>query len=102
MQRHPEVLANSTQQWITLIIAYARNRRLWTLRVEDAELKDGDWSEVFWNPRIRRSLDAPSPPPPSYSPRRLMDCMYRSNPVCAPGIPDEDDGSRRLSLLRSA
>ncbi|KAG9013261.1 hypothetical protein FRB93_000784 [Tulasnella sp. JGI-2019a] len=57
MQKYPDVLSSSTRQWITLILAYARHQRLWTLRVEDANVKEGgDWSEIFWNPRVRRQM----------------------------------------------
>ncbi|KIO27316.1 hypothetical protein M407DRAFT_243412 [Tulasnella calospora MUT 4182] len=55
-QHHPSILSDATQQWIKLILGYARHRRLWTLRVEDAESKDGPWNEVFWNPRIKRQM----------------------------------------------
>lgn len=54
-QRNPTVQTEQTNQWIRLILAYARYRRLFTLHVEDAEVKEGgDWSELFWNPRIKR------------------------------------------------
>ncbi|ETW78683.1 hypothetical protein HETIRDRAFT_419923 [Heterobasidion irregulare TC 32-1] len=45
-----------TEQWIRLILAYARHRRLFVLRIEDAETRGGDWDEVFRNDRINRRL----------------------------------------------
>lgn len=43
-----------TGQWIRLILSYARHRKLFTLRVQDAEQKDGDWDEILRNERINR------------------------------------------------
>jgi len=57
-QHNPSVLADATRQWTTLILSYAKFRRLWMLRLEDAQQKEGEWSEVFWNPRIRRQMPA--------------------------------------------
>ncbi|KAI0305832.1 ESCRT-II complex vps25 subunit [Multifurca ochricompacta] len=45
-----------TEQWTRLILAYARYRRLFTVRVEDAEVSGGEWDEVLRNPRINRRL----------------------------------------------
>ena len=46
-----------TEHWTKLILSYARFRRLFTLRVEDAETggDNGDWDEVLRNPRINRA-----------------------------------------------
>jgi hypothetical protein len=41
-----------TEQWTRLLLAYARHRRLFTLRLEDAEVPGGEWDEVLRNPRI--------------------------------------------------
>jgi hypothetical protein len=40
------------EQWIRLILAYARHRRLFTLRIENAETIGGDWDEILRNERI--------------------------------------------------
>jgi ESCRT-II complex subunit VPS25 len=40
------------EQWIRLILAYARHRNLFTLRIEDAETTGGDWDEILRNERI--------------------------------------------------
>jgi len=45
-----------TEQWTRLLLAYARHRRLFTLRLEDAEVPGGEWDEVLRNPRINRRL----------------------------------------------
>ncbi|KAJ7729674.1 ESCRT-II complex vps25 subunit [Mycena maculata] len=55
-QPHPGTHATVTEQWITLILAYARHRKLFVLRVEDAETTDSDWQEVLRNERINRRL----------------------------------------------
>jgi len=45
-----------TEQWTRLLLAYARHHRLFTLRLEDAEVLGGEWDEVLRNPRINRRL----------------------------------------------
>ncbi|EIM90833.1 ESCRT-II complex vps25 subunit [Stereum hirsutum FP-91666 SS1] len=45
-----------TDNWTRLILAYARYRKLFVLRVEDAETTGGDWDEVLRNERINRRL----------------------------------------------
>ncbi|KAJ7067858.1 ESCRT-II complex vps25 subunit [Mycena amicta] len=55
-QPHPGTNATATEQWSTLILAYARYRKLYVLRVEDAETSDGDWVEVLRNERINRKM----------------------------------------------
>jgi len=57
-QHNPSVLSQETQQWITLILSYARFRGIWSLSIDDAEREGGEWSEIFWNPRIRRQIKA--------------------------------------------
>ena len=44
----------ATDQWIRLILTYARHRRLFILRVEDAETAESDWVEILRNERINR------------------------------------------------
>jgi len=55
-QPNANTQANQTEQWIRLILAYARYRRLFTLRIEDAETTGNEWDEVLWNERINRRL----------------------------------------------
>ncbi|KAJ6557264.1 ESCRT-II complex vps25 subunit [Mycena vulgaris] len=55
-QPHPDTNSTVTEQWITLILTYARHRKLFVLRVEDAELADSEWQEVLRNERINRKL----------------------------------------------
>jgi len=45
-----------TDQWTRLLLAYARHRGLFVLRIEDAEVSGGEWDEVLRNPRINRRL----------------------------------------------
>ncbi|OAX36383.1 ESCRT-II complex vps25 subunit [Rhizopogon vinicolor AM-OR11-026] len=59
-QPNPNTQAHLTEQWIRLILTYARHRRLFILRVEDAEVPGGDWDEILRNERINRRV------PPSY------------------------------------
>jgi len=56
-QPNPTTQATQTDHWIRLIVSYARARRLFTIRVEDADVKgSGDWYEVMHNPEINHSL----------------------------------------------
>ncbi|KAI9440632.1 ESCRT-II complex vps25 subunit [Lactarius indigo] len=48
--------AGFTEQWTRLLLAYARHRRLFTLRLEDAEVPGGEWDEVLRNPRINKRM----------------------------------------------
>jgi ESCRT-II complex subunit VPS25 len=59
-QPHPGTNATVTEQWITLILTYARHRKLFVLRVEDAETTDSEWLEVLRNERINRVSAIPS------------------------------------------
>jgi ESCRT-II complex subunit VPS25 len=44
-----------TEQWTRLLLAYARHRGLFILRIEDAEVTgSSEWDEVLKNPRINR------------------------------------------------
>ncbi|KAG9313126.1 ESCRT-II complex vps25 subunit [Chiua virens] len=42
--------------WTRLILSYGRHRRLFTLRVEDAEAPGSDWDEILRNERINRRV----------------------------------------------
>ena len=53
-QTHAGIATDANENWIKIILAFARHKRLWSLRVEQAEVKNGEWSEIFWNPRINR------------------------------------------------
>ncbi|KAF5359988.1 hypothetical protein D9758_007583 [Tetrapyrgos nigripes] len=59
-QPNPTTLAIATEHWVKLITGYARHRKLFFLRVEDAESPGNDWAEVLRNERINRRL------PPTY------------------------------------
>jgi hypothetical protein len=54
-QPNAETQSIVAEQWIRLILAYARHQKLFILRMEDAETTGGDWEEIFWNPRINRA-----------------------------------------------
>ncbi|OBZ73694.1 Vacuolar protein-sorting-associated protein 25 [Grifola frondosa] len=45
-----------TEQWTRLIMTYSRHRKLFVLRIEDAEVSGNDWDEIFRNDRINRRL----------------------------------------------
>ena len=53
-QPNPTTQSIATEQWIRLILTYARHRRLFILRVEDAEQAESDWAEILRNERISR------------------------------------------------
>lgn len=53
-QPNPNTQATVTEHWTKLILSYARHRRLFFLRLEDAEVSGGDWEEVLRNERINR------------------------------------------------
>ncbi|KAI0272550.1 winged helix DNA-binding domain-containing protein [Gloeopeniophorella convolvens] len=55
-QPNPTTQATLTEQWTRLFLAYARHRRLFFLRIEDAEAPGNEWDEVLRNPRINRRL----------------------------------------------
>lgn len=57
-QPNPATLAEVTKHWSQLILTYARFRRLFVLRVEDAEESDSMWAEILRNDRINRKLPA--------------------------------------------
>ncbi|KIY71222.1 winged helix DNA-binding domain-containing protein [Cylindrobasidium torrendii FP15055 ss-10] len=55
----PPALAKFTDDWIKTILAYARHRQLFFLKVEDAETTGNEWDEVLKNERINRKLPPP-------------------------------------------
>ncbi|KAL4062568.1 ESCRT-II complex vps25 subunit [Scleroderma citrinum] len=55
-QPNPTTQKGFIDNWIRLILSYARYRRLFVLRVEDAEVAGGDWDEVLRNERINRRV----------------------------------------------
>jgi len=56
-QRNPTIIADQINHWIRIILSYARHQRLFVLRVQDADLReDSQWSDIFWNPRIKRVM----------------------------------------------
>ncbi|KAH7890893.1 ESCRT-II complex vps25 subunit [Phlebopus sp. FC_14] len=55
-QPNPTTQSNLTDHWIRLILTYARHRRLYTLRVEDAEVAGSEWDEILRNERINRRV----------------------------------------------
>jgi len=55
-QPNPTTQATLTEHWTKLILSYARFRKLFTPRIEDAEISGGDWDEVLRNPRINRAF----------------------------------------------
>ncbi|KAJ7229107.1 ESCRT-II complex subunit-domain-containing protein [Mycena pura] len=55
-QPHPGTNETATEHWATLILTYARHRKLFVLRVEDTEAADSEWQEVLRNERINRKL----------------------------------------------
>ncbi|KAI0072294.1 ESCRT-II complex vps25 subunit [Panus rudis PR-1116 ss-1] len=58
-QPNPITQATQTEHWSRLILTYARHRRLFSLRVEDADVAGGEWDEIFRNERINRRLLSP-------------------------------------------
>jgi len=59
--QQPNLITQQTalQHWSRLILSYARHRRLFTIRVEDAEKPGSDWDEILRNDRINRRLLPP-------------------------------------------
>ncbi|KAI6149570.1 ESCRT-II complex vps25 subunit [Pisolithus tinctorius] len=55
-QPNPITQNTFVNNWIQLILSYARHRRLFVIRVEDAEVAGGDWDEVLRNERINRRV----------------------------------------------
>ncbi|KAF8159356.1 ESCRT-II complex subunit-domain-containing protein [Crassisporium funariophilum] len=55
-QPNPTTQSIATEQWIRLLLTYARHRKLFVLRIEDAETAGSDWEEVLRNERINRKI----------------------------------------------
>ncbi|KAI6041348.1 ESCRT-II complex subunit-domain-containing protein, partial [Pisolithus marmoratus] len=55
-QPNPTTQGTFADNWIRLILSYARYRRLFVIRVEDAEVAGGDWDEILRNERINRRV----------------------------------------------
>ncbi|KAI5995618.1 ESCRT-II complex vps25 subunit [Pisolithus albus] len=55
-QPNPTTQSVFNDNWIRLILSYARHRRLFVIRVEDAEVAGGDWDEILRNERINRRV----------------------------------------------
>ncbi|KAH9479182.1 Vacuolar protein-sorting-associated protein 25 [Psilocybe cubensis] len=55
-QPNPTTQSTATEQWIRLILGYARHRKLFVLRVEDAEAAGSEWDEILRNERINRRI----------------------------------------------
>ena len=53
-QPNPATQKTVTDNWTRLILTYARHKKLFTLRVEDASDDKSEWDEVLRNPRIQR------------------------------------------------
>ncbi|KAL1716273.1 ESCRT-II complex subunit-domain-containing protein, partial [Schizophyllum commune] len=77
-QPNPSSESAVTEQWSRLILTYARHRRLFTLRVEDAEAPGGDWDEILRNERINRRL------PPSHLEKILASMVSRNQAAYEP------------------
>ncbi|KAI0732155.1 ESCRT-II complex vps25 subunit [Fomitopsis betulina] len=77
-QPNPTTQAEGTKNWTRLILSYARYRRLFYLRVEDAEVKGGEWDEVLRNERINRLLK------PSYLSFIVADMVSKNLAVYEP------------------
>ncbi|KAF5316477.1 hypothetical protein D9619_006707 [Psilocybe cf. subviscida] len=55
-QPNPTTQSIATEQWSRLILSYARHRKLFVLRVEDADARGSDWDEILRNERINRRI----------------------------------------------
>ncbi|PPQ66468.1 hypothetical protein CVT24_007042 [Panaeolus cyanescens] len=55
-QPHPNTRSIATEQWIRLILSYARHKKLFVLKVEDADDADSDWAEILRNERINPTM----------------------------------------------
>ncbi|KAG0709463.1 ESCRT-II complex, vps25 subunit, partial [Suillus ampliporus] len=77
-QPNPSTQAHLTEQWIRLILTYARHKRLFVLRVEDAEVPGGDWDEILRNERINRRIL------PSYLSSLMADMVAKNLTVYEP------------------
>ncbi|PAV20069.1 ESCRT-II complex vps25 subunit [Pyrrhoderma noxium] len=55
-QKNVATQATSTDQWIRLILSYARHHRIFYLSIGDAEDAESVWKEVLRNERISRRV----------------------------------------------
>ncbi|KAJ8456903.1 hypothetical protein ONZ45_g18533 [Pleurotus djamor] len=55
-QPNPKTQSLANDHWLRIIFGYARHRRLFALRLEDAETSGNDWDEIFRNDQINRRL----------------------------------------------
>ncbi|KDR80840.1 hypothetical protein GALMADRAFT_1357729, partial [Galerina marginata CBS 339.88] len=55
-QPNPTTQSTATEQWIRLILTYSRHRKLFILRVEDADTTGSDWEEILRNERLNRII----------------------------------------------
>ena len=56
-QPNPATQKTVAQNWARLILTYARHKRLFVLRAEDADApEDSAWAEILRNPRINRQF----------------------------------------------
>ena len=53
-QPNPNSRKIATDNWTRLLLSYARHRKLFVLRAEDADVPNSEWEEVLSNPRISR------------------------------------------------
>ncbi|KAJ8496039.1 hypothetical protein ONZ51_g1334 [Trametes cubensis] len=62
-QPNPRTQAVVAQNWTRLILSYARHKRLFMIRAEDADVPGSEWDEVLRNPRINTKGHAVYEPP---------------------------------------
>jgi len=86
-QPNPTTQATLTEHWTKLILSYARFRKLFTLRIEDAEIGGGDWDEVLRNPRINRAFALRTERFPSLLPCRVFR-EFATVPLAVYYLPD--------------
>ncbi|KAJ3482158.1 hypothetical protein NLI96_g7175 [Meripilus lineatus] len=55
-QPNPSTQATVTEHWTRLILSYGRFKKIWLLKLEDAEVAGNDWDEILRNDRINRKL----------------------------------------------
>lgn len=61
-QPNPSTQATVTEHWTRLILSYGRFKKIWLLKLEDAEVAGNDWDEILRNDRINRKLSYPRTP----------------------------------------
>jgi hypothetical protein len=91
----PTTIAEFTEQWIRLILSYARFRGLFVLGVEDAEAPGNQWDEVLRNERIHSTCSL----------TRAFGGAHVMSRSLAAGVPERaarDDGRRGPGRVRAA